>query len=127
MESYEMTRNVKVITRYVSRVPKQVPKGLALVHNFQPAPMQGYNIGLGGFRCFYVPAEEMKREKPCPCGWAPHLTHYNPSGRNIPKWMQTRSNPQPRDVLKRYKARRPKLSDAEIAHHMFSICGVYEV
>jgi hypothetical protein len=113
------------IIRYVLRAPKQVPKGLALAHNFQPAPMQGLNIGLDGFRCFYIAAEALKGEKPCPCGWAPHLTHYNPSRRRIPKWMQMRSNPQPLDTLARFKAMRPKLSRREIEHNMFAVHGIH--
>jgi hypothetical protein len=113
------------IVRYVSRVPRQVPSGLVLVHNFQPAPMQGLNIGLNGFRCFYVAADELRGEKPCPCGWAPYLTHFNPSGRTIPQWMQMRSNPQPLDTLARLKALRPKLSHDEIAHRMASIHGIF--
>jgi hypothetical protein len=116
--------DVMIIVRYVLRVPKkQTPKGLALVHNFQPTLRQGRTIGLDGFRCFYVPVKDVKGEKACPCGWAPHLTHYNPSGRTIPRWMQTRSNPQPLATLTRLKARRPKLSRREIEDRLDSICG----
>jgi hypothetical protein len=118
-------KTLKKTIRYVSRVPRKVPEGLALVHNFMPAPMQGMSIGLNGFRCFYVAAEELKGEKPCPCGWAPHLTHYNPSGRNIPRWMQIRSNPQPLDTLARYKRMRPKRTHREIEQNMGSIHGIW--
>jgi hypothetical protein len=55
------------IQRYVRTVPRKVPKGLAFVHNFQPTPMQALNIGLDGFRCFYVKSSDAKRFGRCNC------------------------------------------------------------
>lgn len=62
------------IIRYVPRIPKKIPAGLALVHNFRPTtPDQP--IGLNGFRCFYVSARSIRLVQ-CRCGWAPALKHY---------------------------------------------------
>jgi hypothetical protein len=112
--------------RYVTRIPREVPKGLALVHNFQPTPMQAMTIGLDGFRCFYVKANEAKDFKRCNCGFAAPVPHFNnPSrDRTIPRWLQVRSDPQPLDTLARLKARQPKLSRRTIRQQMFSIHGM---
>jgi hypothetical protein len=114
--------------RYVPRVPKRIPKGVALVHNFMPTPLQAANLGLDGYRIFYVAYPfkgDWRRLKPCECGVYPHLPeHFNFPDRKIPRWMQVRSNPQPLDTLARLKARRPRLSRGEISDWMRSIHGI---
>jgi hypothetical protein len=113
--------------RYISRVPRRVPDGLALVHNFMPTPAQAANPGLDGYRIFYVPLPfkgDWKRMKPCKCGAYPHLgDHYlSRTDMKIPRWMQVRSNPKPLDTFERLTAR--KLSRHEISSQMMSIHGI---
>ena len=74
--------------RYVGRfVPKTIPKGLRLVHNFEPGdPTRP--LGADGFRAWWegadakestIHGETIKLLRcVCRCGWAPHLKrHYN--------------------------------------------------
>jgi hypothetical protein len=76
--------------RYVSYLPKKLPKGTVLIHN-HVLHTPYMNIGQNGFRIWLAnPNPDMTYEhmeptegdeptvvEPCPCGYAPHLgTHY---------------------------------------------------
>jgi hypothetical protein len=64
--------------RYVRYVPKTIPRGLRLVHNFPPGDPDR-PLGAGGFRAFWKRADDAKAKGYflCRCGWAPHLKrHY---------------------------------------------------
>jgi len=70
--------------RYVRRVPKAIPEGLRLVHNFVPgtarlrARSPNLTPGPMGFTFYYERVNEPNvRRVICTCGWAPHLEHYN--------------------------------------------------
>lgn len=57
---------------YVSAIPRTLPAGRVLVHNFvRPQPV----LGLNGFRAWLeAPSELLER---CDCPWAPRLdAHY---------------------------------------------------
>jgi hypothetical protein len=77
------------VQHYVRPVPRKVPDGVALVHNFMPTVLQEINPGLDGYRIFYVPLPlrgTWKKMKPCKCGAYPNLpVHYCSSGRKISK------------------------------------------
>lgn len=71
------------IVRYVTGVPKQIPDGLVLVHNFRPGnPQQKPNEG--GFRIFLARfADDAERGPPCDCGWRGGLEHYEVPARRV--------------------------------------------
>jgi hypothetical protein len=115
--------------RYIRRVPKRIPKGVALVHNFMPTPFQAMNPAFDGYRIFYVPYPfrgNWKRLRPCECGAYHHLPeHFNSrTDLRLSRWMQVRSDPQPLDTLACLKTRLPKLSRHEISSRMMSIHGI---
>ncbi len=57
---------------YLSAVPKSVPSGKIVVHNFVRPTVR---LGMRGFRAWL--AEPSPEYVVCPCGWAPHLSvHY---------------------------------------------------
>jgi hypothetical protein len=64
--------------RYTGGVPRKIPEGAVVVHNFAPAyPERDY--GSGGFRVWLAYPEDGDIETPCDCGWqgiGPHFTRY---------------------------------------------------
>jgi hypothetical protein len=70
--------------RYLRSVPKVMPGGQALWHNFPPGRDLNRRIGDDGFRIFFLSDDAMRPQdesRRCACGWAPHIAvHY--SGRN---------------------------------------------
>jgi hypothetical protein len=67
--------------RYLGpHTPRKVPDGFVIVHNFVPTGEQRTWLGLGGFRAWGEPEENLPtldyRVRPCDCGWA-GLPHYN--------------------------------------------------
>jgi hypothetical protein len=113
--------------KYVRRVPKKLPPGMALAHNFQPVPIQAMNPGLGGFRCFLIPKSAARAEwKVCNCGFAPHLKeHYRNKGygRTIHRKIQLRSNPQPDKIRKWLQKVQPELTERELDQKIDNIFG----
>ena len=74
----KLTKDGMKYLRMDQRIDKlTVPKGLRLVHNFEPGrPNRG--IGEGGFRAWFE-KDSKRGPQPylCRCGWAPHLKHYD--------------------------------------------------
>jgi hypothetical protein len=71
------------LMRYLERLPKTIPPGRILVHNFPPSPEQANCLGLNGFRAFTVPETVKEGFKKCSCGWSglehctTHENHYS--------------------------------------------------
>ncbi len=66
---------MKVI-RYVHGVPRKIPEGAVVVHNFPPGNRER-EVGEGGFRVFLAVLEGEDIQTPCDCGWrgiGPHYT-----------------------------------------------------
>lgn len=65
----EANRRAKAAPAYLSRVPKAVPAGVAVVHN-HIRPTQ--RLGSRGFRA-WTQAPDPEQLEACPCEWAPWL------------------------------------------------------
>jgi len=72
----KLTKDGTKYLRMNERLPESIPKGLRLVHNFEPG-RPGRGIGEGGFRVWWEKADAQPRPYLCRCGWAPHLKHYD--------------------------------------------------
>jgi hypothetical protein len=66
--------------KYLSSVPKKIPAGRAVCHNFVPGDLKR-PLGERGFRAFTYPADDLPDNfAECPCGWS-GLKHYVPASR----------------------------------------------
>jgi hypothetical protein len=63
---------------YLNEIPKVVPRGMVLVHNFSPTRQQQRHIGMEGWR-IWLSAHDPKRWKRCYCSWRPE--HWSTKGR----------------------------------------------
>lgn len=58
------------IVRYLTGIPKKIPEGLVVVHNFRPGDPQR-PPRRGGFRIFFARfVDDAERGPPCDCGWS---------------------------------------------------------
>lgn len=73
------------IVRYLTGIPKEIPEGLVIVHNFRPStPDQG--IRVNGFRAFLARFEsDEEMGPPCDCGWRDGVEHYEVPARRKAK------------------------------------------
>jgi hypothetical protein len=68
--------------RYVPLIPRKIPAGLVLVHNFVQALEADHPPSVNGFRAWFSKAGD-KRLAVCRCGWAPRFkNHYRVRGTN---------------------------------------------
>jgi hypothetical protein len=72
----QLKRNNGMRYDWGSGVPRQIPAGRVMCHNFPP-PAKDTPIGVNGFRCFTFPEQKLPSNfHPCDCGYAglPHYT-----------------------------------------------------
>lgn len=64
------------IVRYLTGIPKKIPEGLVVVHNFRPGD-PNRAVRDGGFRIFLGQFEnDEEMGPPCDCGWRDGVLHY---------------------------------------------------
>jgi hypothetical protein len=68
------------IVRYLTGVPKAIPEGTVLVHNFRPGSPDR-KVRDGGFRIFLATfVDDEERGPACNCGWRGGVEHYESPG-----------------------------------------------
>jgi hypothetical protein len=73
------------IVRYLTGVPKALPEGTVLVHNFRPGSPDR-KVRYGGFRIFLATfVNDEERGQPCGCGWRGGVEHYEAPAHRTPQ------------------------------------------